>query len=190
MVNIVNKAAQLYGDFDEMLSMLSNIFIGVNRYGPGTLWAAKNTGCAGVGREPHDCLGATDYFGDQGFHPDFQDGHNQLFHLWGYVAETAAPGNSFKGGLGILIGTGANVFHEVAQSILRYPDHRWGTSWQDFELSGQGMYIGSLITTGSIKPSELGAAIMNNVGAQGPGSGGEFQMFSGFFGPLAGQQIP
>ncbi len=190
MVNIVNKAAQLYGNYEDMLPMLSGIFIGVDKYGPGTLWAARNTGCAGVGREPHDCPGATDYFGDQGFHPDFQDGHNQLFHLWGYIANTAVPGNSLKGGWGILEATAANSVHEVVQSILRYPDQGWGTSWQDFELSGQGMYIGALITTGTIKPSELADAIRNNVGAQGPGSRGEFQMLNNIFGPLAGQQLP
>jgi hypothetical protein len=192
MALIVEKAAELYGTFDEMLPQLSYIFLGVEKSGPGTLVAAaiqaKKNGCAGIGRDPTDCHTSTKYFGDTGFHSDFRDGYNQLFHLWGYIADTAAPGHPFMGGVGFVESNIGNFGHEIVQSIFRYPKGGEGTSWQDFELSGQGMYIGELITTGSITPNELATVIRNNIGPNGPGSSGEFQMLTQLFGPLAGQR--
>ena len=48
-------------------------------------------------------------FGDTGFNPNYQDGHNQPYHFWANVNTTAQGGNLGKG-----IGLVANVVHEMA----------------------------------------------------------------------------
>ena len=94
-----------------------------------------------------------------------------------------------KGGWGTAEAVGGNVVHELAQSVVQYPDNGWGTSWQDYTLSGAGMYIGGMITTGSITPYDLAGVIKDTVGPNGPGSMGFFQMFNYVLGPLAGQRL-
>jgi hypothetical protein len=179
MAEIIEAGAKQYKDYDTLLPALSVVFLGIKKSGPGTLWAAKGTGCAGIGKDTHDCTFELKSFSDTGFHSDFRDGHNQPFHLWGYIAETASPGNPIKGSLGIGEALGANVVHELGQSVLHYPDNGWGTSWQDYTLSGVGMKIGSMITAGLIQPNELGGVIRSSIGPSGPGSLGFFQFFNG-----------
>ena len=196
MTKIIREGARVYRDFKDLLPALSAIFLGVDTYGPGALWAAKSTGCAGVGREPHDCSSATDYFSDTGFNSDFRDGHNQIFHLWGYIANTSTPGNSALGFAGLFVATFANGFHEIDQSniakvgqkfgIQKAMDLGWGTSWQDFTLSIAGMKIGSLITNQAISPSELADVIQSSIGPLGSGSNGELQSLQNAYGPLYG----
>lgn len=160
------------------------------------LYAAKGTGCAGVGREPHDCPNNPNYFTDSGFHDDYQDGHNQLFHLWAYIATTASPGNIFSSTIGGGIGYFGNYIHEIAQSNLAFfgrlvgseymMKKGWGTSWQDYTLSIIGMEIGRSFSNGEIGPSELSNYILNIVGTNGPGSNGLLQERQNRRGPLFG----
>jgi RHS repeat-associated protein len=194
MTKIIDAGSRVYGDYDTLLPALSGVFLGSDTYGPGTLWAAKGTGCAGVGREPHDCAGASDYFSDTGFHSDFQDEHNQLFHVWAYIANTSSPGSSNI--VGLIIASFANGFHEVDQSNIAkigqvfgnqaMMGKGWGTSWQDYTLSLAGIYIGSLITDQVVTPSELAGTISSIIGSQGPGSNGLMQMYQRTYGPLYG----
>ena len=83
-----------------------------------------------MGREVHDCpSNAGPYFSDTGFHIDFRDRHNG--YAWGYIAQTAVPGAGVlmypNLGLSWLVGSAANVAHEVVQSKAGY-DGGWGTS--------------------------------------------------------------
>jgi RHS repeat-associated protein len=194
MAQIIDYGSTLFPDYDDLLPALTNIFNGVNTSGPGTLIAAAQmndtNGCAGVGREPRDCAGAKYYFEDTGFHTDFQDSHNQPYHLWGYIANTASPGNKKAGTLGLIEAVSGNIAHEYVQSILANAgirtDKGWGTSWNDFVLSEAGMEIGILITDGAISPSELGDVIRNRIGINGPGSNGVLQIYQNQYGPLYG----
>jgi len=199
MARIIEAGASVYSDFDALLPALSGVFIGVERSGPGTLWAAavaaQQDGCAGVGRDIEDCPTNTVYFRDTGFHPDFRDTHNQIFHLWGYIANTAVPGNTFKGNMGVFEAVAANGFHEIDQSIIATVGEKLGmggdafgpgTSWQDYVLSEAGMKIGTLITNQAITPMELADLIRNMIGSQGSGSGGRLQQLQDYYGPLYG----
>jgi RHS repeat-associated protein len=201
MARIIEAGARVYNNFSTLLPALSSVFLGVETSGPGTLVAAVKLagqyGCAGVGREPRDCSTNTEYFSDTGFHSDFRDFHNQLYHLWGYIANTAAPGNHIAGFAGTLVGVQANGFHEQDQSIIASTarklgfddwadDKGWGTSWQDYVLSEAGMRIGALITDQTIAPRELANIIRHTIGPQGPGSNGRLQRLQNYYGPLYG----
>lgn len=157
MAKIVEKAADIYdGDWDQMLPALTGIFNGVQMSGPGTLItsALNSDRCAGVGRSTRDCPSNQYSFGDVGFHPDFRDGDNQLYHVWAYIAETATPGKRPLDGFGYIIGNIANGFHEVIQAVLGIDLD--GTSWEDYFLSVEGMEIGMQIANGTISPYNLG----------------------------------
>jgi hypothetical protein len=194
MTSIIEAGAGAYRNFDRLLPQLSNIFLGVSEFGPGTLLDAAlmsdKNGCAGVGREPRDCASAKYYFTDTGFHPDFRDFHNQPYHLWGYIANTAAPGNKANGLKGLEEAIFANIFHEYAQSRLAsagiMKDRGRGTSWYDFVLSEAGMEIGILITDQAITPAELAGVIRERIGPSGPGSAGVLQIYQDQYGPLYG----
>ena len=188
MAQITEKAAVHQRDWDDVLPALSGVFLGVRSSGALTLLRAglNPDKCAGLGHEPHDCPGNSCYFGDEGFHNDFQDEHNQPWHAWGYIAQTAVPGGGARAVAAAFgLGAVANVGHEIVQSVVRY-DGGWGTSWQDFVLSEAAMAIGARITAGAITPAELGRVLRASFGPAGPGSGGRLQYLEGRYGPLAG----
>jgi len=189
--SIIEAGEGAYRSYERMMPQLSNIFIGVPNYGPGTLLAASGAGgCAGVGRDPVDCPTNASWFGDTGFHSDFRDRHNQLFHLWAYIAQTSSPGNPAGALAGLVEATGANAFHEIGQSVAHRPADGWGTSWQDYGLSVEGMILGLDISSGVMEPSELAGSISEAVSAQGQGSWGLVHAFTAVFGPMAGQGMP
>lgn len=173
MVKIINTAASLYDTYEEMIPALSGVFIGIESSNPVTIFNAafNNTGCSGMGRDPGDCKMNDDpgeYFRDKGFHGDFRDGHNQLFHYWAYVATLAAAENpSFprNQGAGFAVGGAANVYHEIL-------DQDEQASWQDYGLAVSGMQAGFYIGTGQISPTKLGSYIRNNLGPGGHGGYG------------------
>jgi hypothetical protein len=186
MAQISDLAARYHPDWNSFLPEMSRIFLGAETYGPATLPAAMFAGgCGGIGREPRDCSGNECYFTDEGFHKDFQDEHNQPYHAWGYVAETAAPGSAPAYAIGRLYGIGGNILHEYVQSGLNI-DSGWGTSWQDYELSESAMAVGLIISTESIRPAQLGDLMRYAFGPSGPGSSGAVQRLEDKWGGLRG----
>jgi hypothetical protein len=171
MAIIVEVAASAYGTYDRMLPQLSNVFLGIRSSGPGTLPLALvdttlmrwEDECHGVGRDTSDCPGNVDYFTDLGFHPDFRDNNNQLFHVWAYIAETSFPQDPRWGQVGQATGALANWLHDSVQTGP-------GVSLQDYHLSQAGMEIGLLITNQAISPAELADVIRWRLGIGGPGS--------------------
>jgi RHS repeat-associated protein len=185
---ISDLVAIYYPNWDGYLSEMSSIFLGTDLYGPGTLIAALAAGgCGGIGREQHDCMANEHYFLDKGFHPDFQDGHNQPYHAWAYVAQTAAPGSPAAYTTGRLMGIVANTVHEPLQSRLGMVDG-WGTSWQDYVLSESAMSIGLVVSAEAVTPYKLGDTMRFAFGAKGPGSSGKLQKLVGRWGRLRGMQ--
>lgn len=177
MVKIINTAASLYRTYDEMIPALSGVFIGIESSNPGSLYNAAfhNTGCSGMGRDPGDCPTNDEpgeSFKDSGFHRDFQDGHNQLFHYWAYLTTTASAQTSlpFVDHLaGLLVGGFGNVFHE----IIAQDDQ---STWQDYGLAASGMETGLYVGMDLIPPSQLGNYIRNDLGPGGHGGYGLVQL--------------
>lgn len=146
MAGIVDFAHRLYGrDWDQMAKSLSLLFLGDQVQGPGSLWTAY--------RSPN---GPVLDFKDTGFHPDFRDYRNQVYHTWAYIVETASPDNIAEGILGGYSATVANYVHELPLA--------GGSSWEDFQLAEAGIFIGWQVTTGSVTLSQLGDFILQTLG--------------------------
>ncbi len=182
---ISDLTASVYPEWGEFLPEMGEAFVGTRTTGPTALAAAALAGgCAGLGREPHDCPSNEYYFADTGFHPDFQDTRNQPYHVWGYIAQTATPGRPLTYVPGVALGIAGNLFHEIGQSVLGstlgWFEHGWGTSWQDY----------TLITNQAITPAELGDVMRSRLGPQGPGSRGRTQLLEQTLGPLAHSPRP
>ncbi|MBN1874147.1 MAG: RHS repeat-associated core domain-containing protein, partial [Anaerolineae bacterium] len=192
MARICDMYARLYPDWHSFLGEMSLTLLGVESYGPGTLVKAvvdvesfvqngtlKREGCSGFGREPRDCKNnnGSPYFGDEGFHLDYQDGHNQPYHVWGFIAETAFPLYPEIAVDGICIGHAGNIFHDIVQSRrFLNADNGYGASWQDYFLSHAGMEIGTAISIGVIpSPKDLCQVLRDRLGTTGPGSCGAVQ---------------
>jgi RHS repeat-associated protein len=194
MSMISDVAAGVYRTWDRFMPEVGKIFTGSSAYGtfgliaPGfsTMLGLGGGGCAGVGREPHDCPSNTVYFHDTGFHPDFQDDHNQPYHVWGYIAQTTTPGDAIAFELNFTMSQWGNLIHEEMQSKLNW-DRGWGTSWQDWVLSEAGVLIGYKITYGLItSPAELGDTLRRDLGSNGSGSYGKLQRLESNYGKLRG----
>jgi len=190
MALIVDESAIVYdGDLDQMMPTLSSIFLGTPQTGTtGLISPVINNklfdgGCDGVGRSKHDCDGNQYSFGDSGFHEDFRDEDNQIFHFWGYIAQTYS--NPFFVGLNTTIGVGGNLFHEIVQSSLNIDDG-WGTSWNDYVLSDVGMYTGIQLSKGEISGHEFGDFLRRRLGTNGPGSRGKLEKSLERWGALKG----
>jgi hypothetical protein len=180
MARIADAYARLYPSWELFLSQMSNTFLGVPVFGPATLVeaaiATRLNGCIGKGREPHDCPAneGQPYFQDTGFHLDYQDGHNQPYHVWGFIAQTAYPFDEYTHLSGVCFAHAGNIFHDIIQSrrFLAHEDG-YGASWQDYFLSLAGIEIGSAISYGVIEsPQELGRVLLKRLGPDGPGSSG------------------
>jgi RHS repeat-associated protein len=188
MAIIADVGASMYGTWDKLMPKLTQIFTGKEESNPLTIWnaAMHNMGCAGLGRDPGDCpnnFGLGNSFNGQGFHPDFQDGHNQLFHFWSYVATVAAADGPFPpiGQIsGLFVSELANVYHEIV-------DQNEQSTWQDYGLSVRGMQTGLYIGLGAIKPNQLGDYLRGSLGPSGYGSYG-FTPFMIFLFPLQGNR--
>jgi hypothetical protein len=163
MARIVDKAANIFnGNWDQMLRALSMVFLGVNTYGMHTLQKADEL--ASGGDFPRYFLGE-DYFGDAGFKEAFQDGTNQVYHAWGYIAQTATLSGSYDDYESAkYIGFIGNAWHE-------FVDNGGSGSIQDFRLGFYGMSIGTEITYGQISPYELGDVLRTNLGETASQSG-------------------
>ena len=183
LARIADAYAQLYPDWASFLSQMSTTFLGVKTFGPGTLvhaaLATSRDGCIGLGREPDDCLANTGkpYFLDTGFHQDYRDTHNQPYHVWGFIAETAFPFDLKHAADGVCIAYAGNIFHDIIQSRRILNHHEgYGASWQDYYLSLAGIEIGTAISSGAIAaPRELSQVLRERLGPAGPGSRGAVQ---------------
>ncbi|NUM46262.1 MAG: RHS repeat-associated core domain-containing protein, partial [Anaerolineales bacterium] len=137
------------------------------------LWnAVFGNPCAAVGGD--DCPTNTQTFGDAGFHRDFRDGNNQLFHLWS--AFLSGVEHAYRGVF--LTGIG-NMFHEGGEYILgKTPlgsivdKFNSGQSWEDYALTGAGVALAVDFNSGSISRSDLGNYFRTTFGPSGPGSNG------------------
>jgi hypothetical protein len=185
---IIEAGAKVFEDYDSLIPALSAVFIGVESSGPTTLVKAmlNNDGCAGVGRDAHDCSSNQNYFQDKGFHKDFMDDNNQIFHVWGYIANTVSPHGSVGGSIDYGLSTGGNILHEIVQGKLKFPDGGWGTSWKDYRLSVAGMKIGLMISQDQIAATDLGNFVFQELGPNGGGANGYGKILERIIGPLPG----
>ena len=171
MAQIIEVGASLFDTWDELMPALSDIFLGLPRSGPGTLpWAAA------VGDSSRF------EFKDTGFHTDFRDGYNQVFHFWSYVAETAGLGKANRL-ISTLSSAAGNYFHEIIQSLANVG----GTSWQDFSLSVAGIKVGQAINSGAVSITGLSDYVRDVLSPTGPGSNGMTDYYTNKWGPLGGQ---
>ena len=169
MADIIDFGATLFKDYDELIPVLSGIFLGTEESNSLTLLNATNADrCAAVGRSVDDCAANAEYgwFGDAGFDKDFQDGFSQPFHLWAYIA--TAANTEGKGPASYLPGMGINIIGNVWHEIID-PDGA-GATWQDFALAVAGSNIGTLVNIGAVPPDQLGNTIQAYVGTDGPGA--------------------
>jgi RHS repeat-associated protein len=188
MAIIVEVGASMYKTWNNLLPELSKVFNGTSPSLPVTslIEGAFADKCAGIGREPHDCPTNTSYFLDSGFHMDFQDKHNQPFHVWANISQTSSlKGNRSDYIQGRTLGWWGNVIHDPVQSLLNI-DGGWGTSWEDVFLSEAGWEIGELITNQTIQPDELANTLRDRLGPNGPGSNGLVPYYYQKYGPLKG----
>lgn len=178
MTQIVEKAAKLYKNYEDMIPALSQIFLGIEESNYLTVYNAATDNpnpCAAIGRP--ECNSDL-YFEDAGFHRDFQDGLSQPFHFWAYLATSAnAQGSGPASYLpGRVVSHAANVYHEYYQiNVVRIQKlnlnlHDSGATWQDYALARAGMNIGTLVNMGTVSPDQLGNTIRRVLGDEGPGA--------------------
>jgi len=126
--------------------------------------------------------GAVNSFSDEGFLSDFQDGHNQLFHFWAYLATAASAEweNPLGTVLELTVSETANFYHEIITQDS-------GSSWQDYGLAVSGMQTGLYIQLGLTPPDQLGNYLRNTLGPNGQGSYGFVPFLINLI-PLAGNR--
>jgi RHS repeat-associated protein len=174
MAQIIEVGASLFDTWDELMPALSDIFLGFPRSGPGTLiWAIVEGDSSRF------------EFEDTGFHSDFRDGYNQVFHFWGYVAETADLGKA-NWLISTVSSAAGNYFHEIIQSW--FDIDAAGTSWQDFSLAVAGINVGKAINSGAVSITGLGDYVRDVLSPDGPGSNGMTDYYTNKWGPLRGQE--
>ena len=183
MRDIIKTAESVFHEYKDLLPALTEVFNGNNSAHMLTILVSAGAGpCDGLGRGTYDCP-TNDYaFGDSGFHPDFWDnGNNQLFHVWPYIANVG--GSYSLGGVGLTVAQGANWFHEYVTSQLSHKTDD-GASWNDYFMSQAAMEIGVAIANGEVAPQELADFVYWRLGPQGPGSGGMVDLYTMTKGPL------
>jgi len=161
MARIVESASENFnGNWNEMMKALGMVFLGLPENngtysGPGTLYYAEATKNKNPDF-PTYFLGR--YFKDTRFNRYYQDDNNQVYHVWGYIANTAVVNGDWHAGrIARSESIYANNYHE-------FTDKTDGSSRQDFLLSRAGIEIGSQITSDTILPNELGDVLRTNLG--------------------------
>jgi hypothetical protein len=162
-------------DQQAYLSLMTRIIMGVDSSPLSPLAAVTNGDkCSGWGRDPGDCP-ENEITGlfllDSGFHSDYQDKNNQVFHFWASV--DAVGGASSETGMlarNALVFIGLQVFHEGIQGVLiGTPLGDPGSSWEDYALTDRGMLIGTGLAMEYFQPSEVGDRIRNMLSQPWPG---------------------
>jgi hypothetical protein len=189
LATISDFAASKSGNLGSYMDKMGETFLGVQTTGTFALAAAViDTEICDNGKGDDPGI-----WSDRGFHEDFQDGHNQLYHVWGFVAQTTiVEGVGWDNPLGyipqdvaIRIGVLGNRVHDPGQSFVNL-NQGYGTSWQDYTLSNAGMSLGVGLSSSRVKPSEAGDYMRWSFGTPGPGSYGMVQALEWLFGPLRG----
>ncbi len=171
--------ASAYRDWDRFLREMGRVFVGTPATGPTALvrglFADK---CAALGREREDCRRNDLWWTDEGFHGEYRDTHNQPFHAWAHVAQTAVPGCRISYPIALYFANLGNVVHDPVQSLFNVR-RGWGTSWQDYYLSVRAWEVGRRITLGQLTPAQLGDVMRQEFGPTGGGSGGWVPFLNG-----------
>lgn len=170
------------------INLMSQVVIGT--YAGAAVRSLQAGGCAGWGREPKDCPSNTQFLDDTGFHVDFRDGHNQVYHFWGMAASMGAMQN----GVDFFYSTflnfiGFQFFHEIVQGALcnaGAPLGDTGASWEDFASTDMAITFGIKISGGAIGPSQAGNWLRSNLGT---GSRG-WDLANTAFGRVFGLESP
>jgi hypothetical protein len=163
------------------MNLMSEVVIGTSAGATAALRSIQAGGCAGWGRETADCPDNNLFLTDSGFHQDFKDDRNQVYHFWGGVASVALMQNIFDAMITLPLNFfGFQVLHEGVQGILcnlniGEPFGESGASWPDYALTNVAIHMGTRFALGTIRPTEVGTWIRNNVGEGGPGRFGEFE---------------
>lgn len=182
LANLSDFVASAYStDRLSYMNIMSEVVIGTHSGAGAAVRSLVAGGCAGWGREPRDCPDNNLFLDDSGFHPDFQDGRQQVYHFWAGVASVGATGNIFDALITLPLNfIGFQIGHEIVQGVLcnagvqpRIGDS--GGSWADYALTNVAIHMGTLFALGDITPTEVGTWIRNNVGENGPGRFGEFE---------------
>jgi len=163
------------------MDLMSQIVIGTYAGAGAAVRSLIAGGCAGWGRETRDCPESDLQLTDSGFHLDFQDGRNQVYHFWGGVASVGAMQNfvDFLYTLPLNF-VGFQIGHEWTQGILcnagvASPIGDSGASWTDYALTNVAFHMGIRFALGDLRPLQIGGWVRDNVGQQGPGRFGEFE---------------
>jgi RHS repeat-associated protein len=88
-------------------------------------------------------------FGDTGFHRDYQDRQNQLYHFWAYVT-TVANGNNLGGWFMGIAGNGGHEMFDPGEAFRKLKTGNSGMSWEDYCLALTGMSLGQKLATGAV----------------------------------------
>jgi hypothetical protein len=155
---------------------MSQIVIGTGQGIQAGAVAAISNHCLGWGRDSYDCAQNNRpelQLRDTGFHADFQDGYNQVFHFWASLASVGGARIEIERA----VQTGFNrvafqTIHEGVQGWLcqqDLPGGDFGSSWQDFALTEMAFVLGEYLFLDVVQPIEVGAWLRNNLGQNGPG---------------------
>jgi hypothetical protein len=144
------------------------VFTGHTTYGFGAIRASRQS----RRYDQNDIL----IFGGTGFHEDFTESGNQVFHFWPYLA------NSVKGLLGVGEAFAANAYHEVYEGLIPQKSEN-GTGYDvqhngssaDYALSSVAIGIGLRVQLGTLSIDELPKYLRIRLGPEGPGSHGFVQ---------------
>jgi hypothetical protein len=170
MAQIVEEAARIYGEDSwdtDFLLALSEIFSGAPVEGGNALVEAAITGNPNLFE-----------FRDTGFHSDFQDGQNQVYHSWPFIVSAAS------GDIGERQALLGNDFHELYQnsSVARFLGGETAdASLNDYMLSLKAIEIGRMTAEGQILPADLGKVLREQFGKDGLGSNGQIDQYEELF---------
>jgi hypothetical protein len=114
-------------------------------------------------------------FGDTGFHQDYQDQQNQLYHFWAYVA-TIGNANNFGGWF---LSSSGNVFHEFLDPSEAFRTLArggiTGATWEDYHLAYTGMVTGMFLENGTIPIEDADDFMRLALSTEFPGTKDDWQ---------------
>jgi hypothetical protein len=180
-IEVVRIAARIFGgDWEGFMDATTYAFLGIEWHGSGTMLLARI--------QERDFKG---YFGkarDTGYHDDFRDGNNQIYHFWAGFASAVQPNsyNSYPGqgsrasGAPIISHIG-NIWHD--NPIFDSKDPYDGKSARDYSLTLASIDIAKQVGPNKLiqNPSDLVWYLDKRLGEFGPGSNGFVDQYSGLW---------